>query len=121
MSVAWESVSEEGARVVDHDVEAAEGRDGPFERLTHLPLVTHVDDEWERLAAGFLDFLRGRVDRARQLGIGLSGLGGDRDVGAVACAPKPDREPDAARGAGDEQGLAGKRVGHRSSSRARGR
>jgi hypothetical protein len=54
-----------GARVIDHDVEAAEGRNGPFERLAHLPLVTHVDDERQRLAAGFLDFFRGRVDRAR--------------------------------------------------------
>ena len=39
----------------------------------------------------------------------LGGLGGDRDIGAVARGAQPDRKPDAARGAGDEQGLSGKR------------
>ena len=37
----------------------------------------------------------------------LVGLGGDGDVGAVARRAKRDRKPDAARGAGDEERLAG--------------
>ena len=73
-------------------------------------LVAHVDWQRQRLAAGRLD-LRGRgVDRARQLRMRLGGLGRDRDVGAVARRAQRDGEPDAARGAGDEEGLAGARL-----------
>ena len=39
-------------------------------------------------------------------GLRRLGLGGDRDIGAVARGAQRDREPDAARGAGDEQRLA---------------
>ena len=51
---------------------------------------------------------RGRgVDRAFELRVRLGGLGGDRDVGAVARGAKRDGEPDAARRAGDEERLSG--------------
>jgi len=36
----------------------------------------------------------------------LGGLGGDRHVGAVGRGAQSDGEPDAARRAGDEQGLS---------------
>jgi hypothetical protein len=39
-------------------------------------------------------------------GIGLGGLGRDHDVGAVGRGALGDRQADAARAAGDEQGLA---------------
>src|SRR6516162_3949670 len=35
----------DGARIVDHDVDAAKGRDGPLDRAFHLRLVAHVDHE----------------------------------------------------------------------------
>jgi hypothetical protein len=37
----------------------------------------------------------------------FGGLGGDDDIGPVAGGPQGDGQADAARGAGDEQGLAG--------------
>ena len=40
-------------------------------------------------------------------GLGTVGLRRDRHVGAVARRAQGDRQADAARGAGDEQGLAG--------------
>ena len=73
------------------------------DRGLHLRLVAHVDRERQRLAAGPGDLLGGGEDGARQLRVRLVGLGGDRDVGAVARGAQRDREPDAARGAGDEQ------------------
>ena len=97
------------ARVVDEDVDAAERCDGRGDRGLHRGLVADVAGDRQRLAAGLLD-LRGRgVDRSRQLRIRRGGLGRDRDVGAVARGAHGDREPDAARAAGDEQRLAGER------------
>ena len=49
-----------------------------------MHLVAHVDHQRQRLAAGALDLLGGGVDGARQLRVRFGGLGGDRDVGAVA-------------------------------------
>ena len=66
-------------------------------------------DERQRLAAGRLDLLGGRVDGAFELGMRLGRLGGDGDVGAVARGAQRDGEADAAAGAGDEQGLASER------------
>ena len=96
----------DGAGVVDHDVEAAERRDRLLDGGLDRVLVAHIDDERQRPAAGLLDLLGGGVDRAFELGMRRLGLGGDGDVGAVARRPQRDREPDAARGAGDEQRLA---------------
>ena len=50
----------------------------------------------QRLAAGGLDLLGGRVDGAGQLLMRLGGLGGDGDVGAVARGVQRDGEADAA-------------------------
>ena len=69
-------------------------------------LLAHVDHQRQRLAARLLDLLGGGVDRAGQLGVRRVGLGGDRDVGAVARGAQRDRKPDAARSPGDEQRLA---------------
>ena len=70
-------------------------------------LVADVDGERQRLAAGRLDLLGGGVDRAFELRMRLGRLRGDGDVGAVARGAERDGEPDAARGAGDEERLAG--------------
>ena len=55
---------------------------------------------------GLFDCFRRRMDRAFELGMRGLGLGRDRDIGAVAGGAQRDREPDAARSAGDEEGLA---------------
>jgi hypothetical protein len=57
-------------------------------------------------AAGAFDVFRRGVDGAGKLRVRFRGFGGDRDIGAVAGGAQSDRKPDAARGAGDEQGLA---------------
>jgi hypothetical protein len=72
------------ARIVDHDVDAAEGRDGPLDRAFHLRLVAHVDHERQRMPASLGDFVSGGEDRAGQFRMRLVGLGRDGDVGAVA-------------------------------------
>ena len=91
------------ARIVDHDVDAAEGFHGALDRGLHLRLVAHIHDKRQGLAAGAGDLLGGGEDRTRQLGMRLFGLGGDRDVGAVARRSQRDGKPDAARRAGDEE------------------
>ena len=50
----------------------------------------------QRLAAGVLDLLGGGVDGARQSRMRLGGLGGDRDIGAVAGGAQRDGQADAA-------------------------
>jgi len=93
------------ARIVDHDVDAAEGGDRLLYGGFHLLLVAHVDHERQRRAAGRGDLLGGGEDGARQLRMRRVGLGGNGDVGAVARGAQCDREPDAARRAGDEEGV----------------
>jgi len=88
--------------VVDDDVEAAKARDGLFDRTLNLRLFAHIDHQRQRLAAGFADFLGRGEDRARQFRVRLVGLGRDGNVRAVACGAQRNRQPDAARGAGDE-------------------
>ena len=90
------------AGVIDDDVDAAEMLRRLIERAAHARLVAHIDDERQRSAARRLDLSGGGVDRAGQLGIGLRGLGGDGDIGAVARRAQADRQADAARRAGDE-------------------
>ena len=101
-----------GARIVDHDVDAAKGRDGPLDRAFHLRLVAHIDHERQRMSAGLGDFVRGGEDGAGEFRMRLVGLGRDGDVGAVARGAQRNRKPDAARCAGDEQCAAFER--HRS-------
>ena len=84
-------------------------RRGLGEGADYHRLVADVDGKRQRLAAGALDLLGGGVDRALQLRMRRFGLGRDRDIGAVARGAQRNRKADAARGAGDEQGLAGKR------------
>ena len=86
----------DGARVVDEDIDAAEGLDGPGDRVIDLGLLADVDLERQRLAAGRLDLLGRAVNGAGQLGMRLDGLGGDRDVGAVARGAQRDGQADAA-------------------------
>ena len=77
------------------------------DRLLHRRLVADVDGERQRLAAGLLDRFGRGEDRAFELRMRLGRLRGDRDIGAVARGAKRDREPDAARRAGDEKRLPG--------------
>ena len=104
----------DGAGVVDHDVEAAEGLDGFVDGVLDRLLVAHVHQKRQRLAARCFDLRRRRVDRARELGVRLGGLGRDDHVRAVPSRPKADGKADAARGAGDEERFAAK--GHAVSS-----
>ena len=96
----------DGARIVDHDVEAAERCDGPLGRASHLRLVAHIDRDRQRISAGFDDLLSGGEDGAGQLRMRLVGLSGDDNIGAVARGAQRNGKPDAARCAGDEQGVA---------------
>ena len=101
----------DGAGIVDHDIDAAEMRRGLVERGLHRRFLAHVDLQRQRAAAGLFDLGGGGVDGAFELGMRLDGLGGNRDIGAVAGCFERDRQPDAARAAGDEQGLALQRHG----------
>ena len=71
----------------------------------HLVLVADVAQDAAAPCRRPLDLLGGGVDGARQLRVRLGGLGGDRDIGAVARGAQRDRQADAAAGAGDEQRL----------------
>ena len=103
MSVCQRAGELDGAGIVDADVDAAETLDGLCHGLGHLRFLADVAQHRQRLAAGLLDLLGGGIDRARQLRMRLGGLGRDRDIGAVARGAQRDRQPDAARAAGDEQ------------------
>ena len=73
-----------------------------------VDFVADVDDERQRLAARLLDCFGRGVDGAGKLRMWFDGLGCDCDIGAVAGGAKPNRQPDAARSAGDEQGFSSK-------------
>ena len=77
-----------------------------FDGGDDVGFVADVDDQRQRLAAGLFDFLGGGVDRAGQFRIGIGGLGGNRDVGAVARGAQRDRQANAAARAGDEEGFS---------------
>ena len=96
----------DGAGVVDADIDAAEFGDGLVDRVDHLGLVADIAEDRQRLAAGGADLVGGGVDGALQFRMRLRGLGGDRDIGAVARGAQRDRKPDAAAAAGYEQRLA---------------
>ena len=95
------------AGVVDADVDAAEVVGGPAHGRTDRVGVTDVADDPERLAAGLLDLGDRRVHRPLQVGLGLIGLGHDRDVGTVAGRAQRDRQADAPAATGHEDRLAG--------------
>src|SRR5665213_3889362 len=67
-------------------------------------------------AAGGADFVSGGVDGALELRLRLGGLGGDRDIGAIARGAQRDRQSDPAAATGHEQRLAFERC-HGSSLR----
>ena len=99
----------DGAGIVDENVDAAERCDRSLNRARNLLLVADVDGERQRAAARGLDLGRRGMDRPRQLRVGQVGLGDHGNIGMVARRPARNRETDAARSAGDEQGLAGER------------
>ncbi len=106
MSVCGDRRELDGAGIVHDDVDAAEMRRGLIECCLHRRLLAHVDGERQRIAAGLFDLGCGGVNGAFQLGMRLDRLGGDGDIGAVGGGFQRDRQPNAARAAGDEQGLA---------------
>ena len=90
---------------LDDDIDAAEMARGARDRILDGGFVTHVDFERQRPPAGLHDVFGGGVDGAGKPRMRRRGLGGDGDVGAVARGAQRDREPDAARRAGDEEGV----------------
>ncbi len=72
----------------------------------HLRLIPDVAQHRQRLAAGGADVVGRGVDGALQSRMRLGGLGGDRDIGAVARGAQRNRQPNAAARARDEQRLA---------------
>jgi hypothetical protein len=96
----------DGAGVVDEDINAAEGLDGLGHGLVNLLVGTNVHGAGQSFAAGRLEFSGGGVNSARELRVGLDGLGGDNDVGAVARGAEADGLADSATGAGDEEGFS---------------
>ena len=76
-----------------------------IDRGLHRGLLAHVHGKRQRVPAGLFDRGGGGVDGAFELGMRLHGLGGDGDIGAVGGGFERDREPDAARAAGDEKRL----------------
>ena len=90
-------------------IDAAEVDRGLRECILHQGFVADIDHQGQCLAAGALDLLGRGIDRALELRMRRRGFCGNGDIGAVARGAQRNRKPDAARGAGDEQGLAGKR------------
>src|SRR5690606_14443813 len=85
--------------------DAAEALYRLLDRRGDLGLVADVADHRKGFPARGLDLLGGGVDRARQLRMRLGGLGGDGDVGPIFGRTQRDRQADATRTAGDENGL----------------
>ena len=98
-----------GAGIVDHDVDAAEARGRLLDRRLHRRFLAHVDGERQGVPAGLFDLGGGGVDGAFELGMRVHRLGGDGDIGAVGGGFERDRQPYAARAAGDEKRFALKR------------
>ena len=95
------------ARVVDQDVDAAEMLGAVFFAASATAFSSRMSTCIGSALPPAASISRRRgVDRAGQLRMRLIALRGDRDVGAVARGAQCDREADAARRAGDEQGLA---------------
>ena len=93
-----------GAGIVDADIDAAEPLHTGVHGRRHLILEADVAGDGQRLAAGLLDPRAAAVWMVPgSRGIGLGGLGGDGDIGAVARRPQRDGKADAPAGAGDEQ------------------
>ena len=98
------ALQRESAGVEDQRVDAAKGGGRLLDHRMDLRLVAHVADHGERMASGGLDFLRRRVDGARQDRMRPVGLCGENDVGTVARGAQRDGMPDPAAAAGDHDG-----------------
>jgi hypothetical protein len=96
----------DGGGVVDEDVDSAERLDGPGHGLLDVRLVPDVDGDRERTPTCPFDIFRGALNRTRQLRMRRGGLCSDDDLRAIARGPQRDGLPDAAAGAGDEDGFA---------------
>ena len=78
------------AGIVDANIDAAEAFDGLRHGAFDVIFVANIAAQREGHSTGRFDFLRGRMDRAFEFGIGVNRLGGDRDIGAVARRPLGD-------------------------------
>jgi hypothetical protein len=96
--------------VINQDIDAAEGLYGLIDSGVDLRLLADIADTGQGPAASPLDFRSGGIDGALQLGVRLGRLGRDDDVRPVARSSQRNCQADPAAGAGDKQGLAGKRA-----------
>ena len=96
--------------LLTHDVDAAEALDGRVHRALDVFFVADVADDGETLAACGLDFGDRGVHGARQLRMGLAGLGEQHRVGAESGGAERDGQPDAAAAARHHQRAVGERV-----------
>ena len=99
------------ARVVDQDVDPAEGGDRLLDGRCDLVLCADVDDERQRPAPGLLDRACRRVDRSGKLGMWLGGLRRHDHVGAVAGGAQRDRKADPTACTGNEECAVAQRHG----------
>src|SRR5918993_2746573 len=96
------------ARVVDQDVDSTERFDRFLGGGCYLLFIANVAGDRKGLPTCGLYFFSGAMNSPRQFGIRFDGFGCDRNVGAVGGSALDDCQPDAARTAGYENGLAGK-------------
>ena len=97
------------ACIVHDDVDAAEAGCGLLDRTCDLRFLADVTGNRECFAASLLDLFGGRVNGALKLRVRLVSFRRDRNVCTVARGAERDRETDAARRAGDKEGLSLKR------------
>src|SRR6266852_4242711 len=89
--------------VVYADIDAAKNFGCALHRRLYSRSIANIDLQWQRLAPGALDFLRGRMNRTRQFGMRFGGFCRDSDVGAVASRTQRNSQANTAATAGDEQ------------------
>ena len=94
------------ARIVDQDVDPAEFVRRLADGFGHPLLVPDVDHQRKRPAAGLVDLLGCRVDRALKLRMRLRRLCGDGDIRAVLRCAQRYGKADTPAATGYEDSLA---------------
>src|SRR5665213_1236939 len=94
------------AGIVDQYVDASEVLDRRAHRIGNGSAVADISRHSQRPTTRRLDLLRGAIEGSRQFRIRCHGLGRKYNLSTVARCTRCYRQPDAARGPGDEQRLA---------------
>lgn len=94
---------EDGACVVDQDVDPTEGGNGLLYSSGNLVFIANVNDQRQRLPASGFDFLCGCVDRTWQLGVGDGRLRSNNDVGSVLRSAERKCFTDSSAGSRDKE------------------